>query len=250
MDATRLPDTALLDGRKTCQLPDCDCFLTGGYKYPKRDRLAYMPNVSDRLSEFLEHQAAQGRMYIPVAILGVLGVVFSLQAYAIRLTLNAEQKETFIDAIVLYHVYYFFEPFLMWVIFALILFVLGVIYGGQPFMGYLLRVLPWGMIPMLVGSLLWSYGRYRALLGVSPPELAFSGVGREVNHVNQYLAKVSGDPELVQFMAVGTLFLVVTWYIWTLGVEYANDMSRRRAALSAGFLVVVYAAWKLSGTVL
>lgn len=59
------------------------------------------------------------------------------------------------------------------------------------------------------------------------------------------VAEAAADPILVGTVVVGSLFLPVSIYLWTLALEYSSNLNRRQAGLVTVVPVVTYVAFTI-----
>jgi hypothetical protein len=199
----------------------------------------------NRFETRLERHAALGKIYVALAIVTVVGLTFSLQGVALHEAIPAGDLSSYIDGVIFYILGYALEAFFVWLLVTFALFILSLLAGGKPYMGYLIRIVGVGMAPMAISSLFWSFARFQALNGQSPPSTRLSGISQEIDALNEYIGTVAGDPTLVQFSVLGCALFVITWYVWAVGTAYAADISNRKAAVFSAVCVLAYAYWKL-----
>jgi hypothetical protein len=193
---------------------------------------------------FIQRKAATGRLVIPTLIVTAVSVAMSLQAAAVYLALGPAVSEV-INAVILLGGYYFLEGFLIWLAFSFALYVLALAAGGHPLFGHITRIVGWGMAPLVGTGLVWTAGRYYALRDATPPELAInSRIEHETNGLAEFMRHAAGEPAFVAAMVVGGLFLVVSGYLWTLGLTKAGDLSKGRAAVVSAIPLLVFFGWR------
>lgn len=205
-----------------------------------------MRQYHNRFETMLKRHAALGKIYWSLAVVTVVSLSFSLQAIVLHEAIPAGEIDAYIDAVVFFFLGYIFEGFMLWILVTFALFFLSLLGGGKPYMGYLLRIVGIGMAPMLISSVFWSFGRFRALDGQAPPDRRLEGISYEMDAIGEYVSTAAGDPSAVQFTLIGCAFFVISGYVWAVGTTYAADISMRKAALFSAVCVLAYGYWKLT----
>jgi len=200
----------------------------------------------DRFETRLERHAALGKIYVSLAVVTIVGLSFGLQAIAIHEAIPPGNLDTYIDAVVFFFLGYIFEGFLIWLLVTFVLFLLSVLVGGRPYMGYLIRIVGIGMAPMAISSLFWSFGRLQALDGQTPPATRLDGISYEMGAIGEYVSTAAGDPTAVRFTLLGCALFAISGYVWTVGTAYAADISKDKAAVFSALCVLGYGYWKLA----
>lgn len=197
----------------------------------------------------MERKAAVGRLYVPMLVVLLVSLSLSLQMVALYHTLSPAATEWVIDLVVILWVGYIGWGLALWALASFVLYVLSSLVGGKPLMGHIVRVVGWGMVPLVPAGVVWSAGKYLVYEEYTLSEPNFSDVAQQNAVFTDYTAQAAGDPLLVGTTVLGCLFLVGTAYVWTAGLVTASALPRRKAALVSVTVAGAYALSKLVAVV-
>lgn len=140
-------------------------------------------------------------------------------------------------------------PALLWFVYSLwIRFVAGIVGGRtQSLRLYtIMRFTGWGFIPALLAPIAWAIGRYQFYQDVTfqayevGPLVTLSMLD-QLEITEQMMQQAYNDPTFVSLIVVGSLFLLISGYIWTTVVEMvSNDINRARAAIIAYLPILAF----------
>lgn len=197
------------------------------------------------IDSFFEQEAQFGRTRRSVAVVFLTALAMGAQSLATYYALGADRLEVS-NALTVEFAYQFGEPILLWVALTGVLYLLGRVFTSRIRIGRLFKLLGWGFVPMIATGLLGAVGRYIAFSDVAVPDDVQVGVLESEREAYAAMsAEVAGDPVLVGTVVAGSLFVLVSGYLWTVALEYSSNLDRGRAGLVTAVPVVVYVAFTI-----
>lgn len=144
------------------------------------------------------------------------------------------------DVLLIFTIAGVIEFLLWWAILTALMVLIANQLGGDGRIAELFRLTGYGFLPMIVGGLIWSGGYYWVLQGVaSPGAPRQSGFQYEYESYAEFFEAGAGDPLLLGILAVGSIFVLASGYLWLLGVKVAAEVDRNEAAIAVAPAVIL-----------
>lgn len=192
------------------------------------------------IDSFFERQAQFGRTRTAAAVVLLAGFAMGAKSLATYYALGADRVEVS-NALTVEFAFRFGEPILLWIAFTGMFYTLGRLLTSRIRLGRLFKLLGWGFVPMVATGLLGAIGRYVAFSDATVPDTVQVGVlESEQEAYDAMTAQVAGDPVLVGTVVVGSLFVLISGYLWAVALEYSSDLDRRRAGMVVALPVLAY----------
>lgn len=113
--------------------------------------------------------------------------------------------------------------------------------GGDARVAELFRLSGYGFLPMILGGIIWSGGYYWVLQGVPSPDAPRqAGFQYEYESYAEFFEAGAGDPLLLAILAVGSIFVLASGYLWLIGVKVAGQVDRNEAVLAVAPAVALF----------
>lgn len=201
-----------------------------------KDLLADPESFFERIADF-------GNTWRAFAVLGVAGLGYSLQSLVLLVLLGSRVSD-FDGAIFVGVLGDFLQPFLVWGLFLVVVWILSVPLGGRLEIGQFVRTSAWALGPLSVAGPLWAVGRYLALRNVPvPPPPNINGFPEETARIEgEYLVALGGDPVHLVFRGLGILFVLLSFYLLVYAVVACSRLDRRQAAIATAPAALFYLA--------
>lgn len=195
--------------------------------------------------KYLERKSAIGRIYEPGAIVVLVALSYTLQPIAFFYALEPAEVDIVMDLLTVQWIGYLLWGLGLWGIFTFMLYVLSSLVGGKPLLGHMVRVVGWGMAPMILTGVVWSAGKYVVFQDYTLTEPDYPGVDQQNIAFSEFTAQAAGDPVLIGTTLLGCLFVAVSGYLWAAGLVTASNIDIQKARLVSGITVVIYVLFKL-----
>lgn len=174
-----------------------------------------------------------------VLVIGILGLVSAVPGFYLIYD-NAPQAAQVIvlAGLVIGAMVALVVPFAVWLVYALVFYVVSLMFDGRGEFKTLFVLIGWGFLPRILGSTVSIVVAFIALGGVPPPEYA--------QPAHQLQSPLRSDP-LVRGASVFDI-LITLWsaYIWTHAVATTRDLTLREAAATVGIPVGISVLWTVS----
>jgi hypothetical protein len=173
---------------------------------------------------FFEDIAKFGRISRAMGVLFAVGFAYSLQG--ITLFATVPNPSEFFGGMAGFVFGDFAQPFMLWAIFVATALILGTVLGGRPSSGRMVKTLAWSMVPLIATGISFATGRFLAYQDAAAPEpMTYGGFAQEASEIQEVImVPNAGDPELLAFRALGTVFILVFFYYAVYAVKAASDL--------------------------
>lgn len=179
-------------------------------------------------------------------IAGLVGVAFALQYGGTVLVLDemATRVNTAIFALTMIEV---IKAFGVWILGTVGMYALSTLFPTRFVFGRILRIVGWGLVPLIGAGLVQSVGRLYALRDAEPPgEPLRNGITYEYEEFTLYLDQVASDPVFVGATVLAVPFVLLSGHLWRLAVEEISDIGRRNAIYMAAVPTILALYWLVS----
>ncbi|MFB6218130.1 MAG: YIP1 family protein [Halobacteriaceae archaeon] len=192
---------------------------------------------------FFERIAQFGRVGRSMAVLGVIGAAYSLQALVL-VPLLGDRLNAYAGGVSGELFLTFFQPFVVWVVFVVAIWPVAKILGGRPSVGRLINTSAWALSPLVATGVFWTIGRYLALADAQvPPPVEYQGFPREsAALVALYLRPASSEVVFLAFRGLGLLFVLASFYLMVYAVQAISELDRTKAAIAVAPPALFYLA--------
>jgi hypothetical protein len=172
-------------------------------------------------------------------IVVLVGLVANVWHLTLFFTLGA--SATYIESVlILLTAIGIIEFLAWWVILTGVMHFAAGLLGGDSNFGRLLRLTGYGFLPMILSGAVWSGAHYLALQGLNPPNPPeVSSFEYRYESYTQFMTQIGGDPLLIAGIALGSVFILASGYLWLKGVSVASGLNDERAGVAAGLAVLV-----------
>jgi hypothetical protein len=217
------------------------------------DTLVTDPNAFFR--DRSEHPSWKGPVLI-VTLIALLGVASSVVQIRVTSELTSqlateagaeESFQTIVQAFQLVGVVLgFIWTYVVWALWTGIFYGLSALMDGNGRFGTTLKLVGWGFVPSLVGSVISLFITvYRFEIdGFNPPPPTASP---EV--IQQFIQSLNSGPLVALSAVLGLVFTLWAGVLWTFAMKHARQLTTRQAALSVAFPVLLGLAGSVWGLV-
>ena len=183
---------------------------------------------------YFEQRVKYPQLRPQALIVAVAGLVANLWHLALFETLGASVQYVE-DVLFILTVAGILEFLIIWIVLTGVMHFLTAILGEGSSYGRLLRLTGYGFLPAIASGAVWSVGFYLTMRGASPPNPPQTP-GFEGRYIvySEYMAQSAQDPILLAALAVGSLFLLATGYLWWQSITVVADIDEERAGAVAG----------------
>lgn len=182
-------------------------------------------------------------------IILVLCILNWLEVIALWLNIPILIRKEYLAGLLIFMGINITTPALLWLVYGLWIRIVAGLVGGrtQSLRLYtIMRFTGWGFIPALLAPIAWGIGRYQYYQDVTfeayeiGPLVTLSMLD-QLETVEQMMQQAYKDPTFVALTVVGSLFLLISGYIWTTVVEMvSSDISRAKAAIIAYLPILAF----------
>lgn len=183
--------------------------------------------------EFFEEVADFGRTSRALSVLAGVAVAFSLQGLVL-IPLLGDRVGSFSAGVMGSVFATFFQPWIVWVLFVVSIWVMGTVLGGRPSVSHLVKTTAWALAPLAATGVAWAGARFLALQGAPlPQDPSYPGfIGETRALQNEYFVHIGGDPLYLVLRIVGIAFVFVSFYLMVYATMAGSNMDRRTAAIA------------------
>jgi hypothetical protein len=193
---------------------------------------------------FFEEITTFGRVGRAALIPLLAGLAYSLQGLILFSLLGSRSGELS-SGIITFVVGDFAQPFAVWIVFFVSIWLMVKILGGRSQIGDLMKTTGWSLTPLIATGVAWTIGRYLALSDVST-EFNIPGTGGfriESSEIQtHYLSQVAGDPVHLAFRLIGIVFILAAIYLIILGVKSVSTFDLQKSAIATAPAAIFYVA--------
>lgn len=126
-----------------------------------------------------------------------------------------------------------------WLLTGLMQFVASML-GGETSYIRLLRLTGYGFLPMIIAGLVWSAGYTIAFDNPIPPERPeVNSFPSKYAEYTKFMEQFAGNVNIIAGLVVGSIFVLVSGYLWMRAITVATDLDDDRAGIAAGVAVLV-----------
>lgn len=196
-------------------------------------------------ASFFQREAADPSLRGPVVIVAavaVIGVLSSIPVMQATLGSMPEGASSFgVIGLVIGVVFGMIGPFIVWLLYALVFYLLSALFDGDGEFRDVFALIGWGFAPRIVSSIV---GGAVVVVLVSQGEFATP------QQVQQFSQSVLTSPLGVFNRVVSLAMTLWSAWIWVYAVREARDLSKRGAAITVGVVVFVAIVLGLASSVL
>jgi hypothetical protein len=133
--------------------------------------------------------------------------------------------------------------FIIWLIAAVVFYLISIVFKGQGSFNRVLEVVGYGYLPQVAGSLITVIAAVIFVPGVTVPTLTKAAL-EDPAMIQQVTKALMHDPAMMMLTQITTLvsivFMLWSAHIWIFGMKHARGLSPRDAAICVGVPVVLY----------
>jgi hypothetical protein len=133
--------------------------------------------------------------------------------------------------------------FIIWLIAAVVFYLISSLFKGQGSFNRVLEVVGYGYLPQVAGSLITVVAAIIFIPGITVPTLTKAAL-EDPAMIQQVTKAFMHDPAMMLLTQITTLISIVfmLWsaHIWIFGMKHARGLSPRDAAICVGVPVVLY----------
>jgi hypothetical protein len=133
--------------------------------------------------------------------------------------------------------------FIIWLIAAVVFYLISSLFKGQGSFNRILEVVGYGYLPQVAGSLITVVAAVIVIPGITVPTLTKAAL-EDPAMIQQVTKAFMHDPAMMMLTQITTLISIVfmLWsaHIWIFGMKHARGLSPRDAAICVGVPVVLY----------
>ncbi len=133
--------------------------------------------------------------------------------------------------------------FIIWLIAAVVFYLISSLFKGQGSFNRVLEVVGYGYLPQVAGSLITVVAAVIVIPGITVPTLTKAAL-EDPAMIEQVTKAFMHDPAMMMLTQITTLISIVfmLWsaHIWIFGMKHARGLSPRDAAICVGVPVVLY----------
>lgn len=193
---------------------------------------------------FFENKSRSGRLRVPTLIVLLAGFALALQSIAVFLALEDGIRVN--NALTVEGMLAIIEAVLFWLAVTVVFYVLARIFTSRIQIGRLFRLVGWGFFPFLFAGIIWAIGRYVVFQGKSVPEWVTLGqLAAEQEGYGELFAEVAGDPVLVGTAVAGSLFVLLSGYLWSYAILHSSNIGKRKAQVIGFLPAIAYVVWNV-----
>jgi hypothetical protein len=188
----------------------------------------------------------------PLLIISLMAVISAIVGWQMgeltgRLMAGLMQGMAQITAIIT-AVSAFFGTFVMWLVAAVIFYVLHKLFKGTGSFTRIAQITGYGMVPQilssLIGLLLAFY--YLPQVAISP----ITSASASPDKINAAVQSLMQDPSLHQFTLISTILSIILFIwsanLWAFGFEACCGLDGKKAMMTAGIPVAIYIIYTLA----
>lgn len=191
-------------------------------------------------ASFFERVAESGSTLRAMAVLLLVCLAYVMQSAALLARIG-DRWIDFQEAVVVGVIANFMQPFLVWLLFLIVVWVVSLLLNGRLNFGQFMSASAWALGPLLVTGLSWTAGRYLGLDGVPLPEEAnFSGFSTTNSKLMIYLDPISGDTTYLLFRGIGVVFVLLSFYLMAYAVVACSRLDRWQAVIAVAPVALYY----------
>lgn len=192
---------------------------------------------------YLAERVKYPRIRWQIVIVVVAGVVANVWKPALIFQLGAAAGYV-ADVLIILAFVGVLEFVAVWLVLTGVMSVVSGVLGGDASYGRLLRVSGYGFVPLVASGLVWSVGHYVTLGDAGSPEPPLrAGFYHQYQSYVEFTARTAGDPVLYGAIAVGSVFVLASGYLWLRAIAAATDLDEREARVTAVVTVGLCLAW-------
>lgn len=175
---------------------------------------------------------------LTVALIDTIGQVPVSGAF---LEITQAGMDSLVNAVQLLSAFFAFAgPFLVWFIYTIIIHVTASFaFGADGDFNELMKLLGWGFIPSILGSLLNMLVAFQVYTNANFPE--------NPQEAQVYIQQLQQQPVFLVSSLVGIAVLLWSAQLWTFAVRRARDLNLRAAAITVAPPVVISLAFRVAG---
>lgn len=148
----------------------------------------------------------------------------------------------------------FFGQFIMWVVLAIVFYLISIAVGGSGSFRDTLKLTGWGFVPSIIAGIVSAIGTYIALQSVAVPSLPninFQNPNpQQIQALTETLASfqvaVGNQPAVRIATLVAIALLIWQGVIWVYAMKYARALSLRGAVIAVWIPVGLYVLYQLA----
>jgi hypothetical protein len=187
---------------------------------------------------FREKKAEEVSLRVPALIVlvwGILGAIGAFISVGPVIQLLPSEAASFSPIVgVIAAVSALIVSFIMWAAWAVVFFLVSLVFKGTGEFKRVLEFVAYGFIPQIIGSFIAIPLMYSYLSGVSLPPVSDPALIQEV------IQEVMTAPMMLLAIGIGLLFLLWSANIWIFGMKEARNLSSRDALITVGVPVGLY----------
>ena len=203
--------------------------------------------MNSRVESFVSKRIKYRSLSQQTLIAFVASIVFAFDMGTVYLYLGETRPKYGGVALVLVFLFVL-VPFLVWFLFTLSFYLIGLLFGARVQFSVLLRAVGYGMVPFIGAGLAWGVGRYIALASKAPCEIAaFNcktgvtvGIQDQVNALIAMYSSVSSSLTFQILYVVGVAFVLVSGYYWVIALKESSTLTREGAAIAVGLTLTTF----------
>lgn len=141
----------------------------------------------------------------------------------------------------------FFITFIIWVVLAIVFYLISIAVGGEGSLGDTLKLTGWGFVPQIIGGIINTVAYYIALQATEVPSFPENlnpqnqaQIKEAVGKLMEFTLSLAAHPAIQIAGIIGILILIWQLVIWVFAVKSARDLTTRGAAISVGIPVGLY----------
>lgn len=184
---------------------------------------------------------------LPLVILIVGGIVAACYGYLIGGVTGQMMAGAMpgLDAIIIFSSTFgaLAGVFIFWVIWAVIIYGLSMLFKGTGSFKSTLKVVGYGYLPQVIGTLITLIAAFEYVPKIVVPKIT-SAMLQDPAAMQQVTNALMKDPAMVELTQISTLisivFLLWSANIWIFGIQHARSVSARDAAICVGIPVIAW----------
>jgi len=189
---------------------------------------------------FFERVAESGSVLGAIAVLTVASLAYLGQSVALIIRLG-DRWNDFQEAVVVDFIANFLQPFLVWLLFLIVVGVASLVLNGHLDFGQFVPASAWALGPLAVTGLGWTAGRYLGLEGVSiPPKPSVTGFSPTRGKIIIYLEPITDETVYLLFRGFGVLFVLLSVYLMVYAITACSRFDRWQAAIAVAPVALYY----------
>lgn len=203
--------------------------------------------MNGRVESFVNKRIKYRSLSKQTLIAFVASIVFAFNMGTVYLSLGEMRPKYGGVALVLVFIF-MFVPFLVWFLFTLSFYLIGLLFGARVQFSVLLRAVGYGMVPFIGAGLAWGIGRHTALASTVPCQLqVFNckpgvsvGIQEQVDALMTMYGVVASSLVFQILYVVGVAFVLVAGYYWVIALKESSTLTREGAAIAVGLTLASF----------